>query len=123
MARNRVQHRGRKRPPKKPLDQFLDNVTEMLETVASTALFGAGAVLLGTALGTPSPPRIELPPGLPPEVVSEWERLMGVHGKPTRKRVKMAEAVVGTGVVEDPPPAPKPIKLLKGPDGVYRPET
>lgn len=109
---------GRKRPPKRPLEEFLDHVAEMVETVAATAVFGGGAVLLGRMLGTPPPP-LELPPGLPPEVQAEWERLMGVPPKPAGKRRRKAEM---EAMVEDTP-RPSPVKLLKGPDGVYRPET
>lgn len=110
----------RKRPAKKPLENFLDGLAGMLEDLAGTAIFGAGEVLLGRALGTPAPPRMELPPGLPPEVAAEWERLMGIPPKPargSRRKVETAETVVG-----EPAPRPEPVKLLKGADGVYRPE-
>lgn len=127
--RTRPTRRARdgRRPPRKPLEKFLDNVANMLETVAATAVFSGGAVLLGRMLGTPPPP-LELPPGLPPEVRdelrTEWERLLG--GKPGTATVRTRRAKAETGiVVEDQPdsPPPEPVKLLKGPDGVYRPET
>lgn len=123
MTRRTPRRRGRRRPAKKPLDKFLDSLAGMLETVAATAVFSGGAVLLGRMLGTPPPP-LELPPGLPPEIKAEWERLMGTKrqmridyaGKPTKGKEG--------AVIEGPnkPPRPEPVKLLKGTDGVYRPQ-
>jgi hypothetical protein len=117
MTRRTPRRHPRRRPHRKPLEEFLDNVAGMLETVAATAVFSGGAVLLGRMLGTPPPP-LELPPVLPPEVKAEWERMMGAPPKPVGKRKRKVEEAVEAGES----PRPKPMKLLKGPDGVYRPE-
>lgn len=118
MTRRTTRHRGRRRPPKKPLEKFLDGVARTLETMVSTAVFSGGAVLLGRILGAP-PAAPQLPPGLPPEVVDEWGRITGWRGKPG-DRPRRGKA--GETAEREPPPAPKPVQLLKGPDGVYRPE-
>ncbi len=114
-----------RRPPRsQPLDRFLYDVGSMLETVASTAVFSGGAILLGRLLGTPPPP-LQLPPGLPPEVVAEWERILGKGTAPAARQRK--RETPGAESPDEPPAAspktpPPPVQLVKGPDGIYRPE-
>lgn len=115
----RTQLQRRRKPRKKPPAKgFIDTVLEMLGSTAGTVMAGAGVVLLGRILGEPVRGRIELPPGLPPEIEAEWLRLAGIppddaDAKPEktggrRKRIREPPAEV--------------VNLKKGPDGVYRPE-
>lgn len=129
MARRPARRRSRKRPPRKPLESFLDNLTEVLLDLAGTAIFGGTAVLVGRALGSRAQPRVELPPGLPPEVVAEWEKILA-QGAPARggtsksgraSRAPEREAEVVDSEPCPPRPQRKPVRLVKGDDGIYRP--
>ena len=123
MARRTPLRRPRKRPPKKPFEAFLDNLTGALLDLAGAALFGGATVLVGKALGA-KPKRVELPPGLPPELVAEWDRLAGVSEKPPPppRRHKRAPDGVEEAEAAAPEPRSRPVHLVKGTDGIYRPE-
>lgn len=112
----RRRHSPRRKPPTKG---FLDTVLEMLSSTAGTVMAGAGVVLLSRILGEPVRGRIELPEGIPQEVVDEWGRLCGHWQEPEPPA--------------DPPPAKgrrrsaatkeqPAVELVKGEDGVYRPK-
>lgn len=116
----------RRKPRKKPQAvSFIDLVLDMLTSTTGMVMAGAGAVLLGRVLGEPVRGRIELPPGVPQEIVDEWGRLCNT-GQLGREPEPNAEP--------DTPPAktrrrsstprerPAAVELVKGEDGVYRPK-
>lgn len=119
MAKNRLQRR-RHGPRRKPVDVFVDNVLDMLDATLSTVAFGAGAILLGRALGTPRAPQIEIPAGLPPEIVAEWRRLAGAQPDGAGDKPKGSRGRNRRG--PEAPPQPKVVQLVKGEDGIYHPE-
>lgn len=119
----RGRNRKRRRPVRKnPASEFLNNVLDMLDTAVSTMVFGGGAILLGKILGHPGgPPRIDIPPGVPREVVDEWGRLAGY---PLEESESKPVEGVPAGRKSRPkgPKVEAPIELVKGEDGVYRPK-
>jgi hypothetical protein len=94
--------RRRGKPRKKRTLGFVDAVLEMLESTAGKVMFGAGAVLLGKA---------------------EWRRLAGDSG-PGAEGVHASRAprAPRNGMRKEPP-RPEVVQLVRGADGVYRPET
>jgi hypothetical protein len=85
----------------------------MLDSTLSTVGFGMGALILGRLIGSPHKPQIEIPEGVPPEIVAEWRRLSGAP---------MPDATEGRrGRKLKPPPRPVAVELKKGLDGIYRP--
>lgn len=115
-----TKHIARRKPRKKKPPSFLDTVLEMLTSTAGTVAFGAGAVLLGKLLGEPVRGRIELPPGLPPEIEAEWRRLAGMPAVDAEVETKPEK--VGGRRKRIPEPPAEVVNLKKGSDGVYRPE-
>lgn len=127
MSIRRTRSRSRKRPARKPFEVFLDNLTSTLIDLAGTAIFGGAAVLVGKALGT-KPQRVELPPGLPTNVVDEWNRLAGASPPPPpkpppppRRHKREPDRVEEAEVVDQVVTARPTVQLVKGSDGVYRP--
>jgi hypothetical protein len=80
-------------------------------------------VLLGKVLGSGHIPRIEIPAGVPPEIEAEWRRLAGDSG-PGAEGVHASRAprAPRNGMRKEPP-RPEVVQLVRGADGVYRPET
>lgn len=113
---------ARRKPRKKKPPSFIDTVLEMLTSTAGTVAFGAGAVLLGKLLGEPVRGRIQLPPGLPPEIEAEWRRLAGmpVDQADATDDAKPEKTGGRRKRIQEPPA--EVVQLKKGADGVYRPE-
>ena len=126
MTRRPPRRRTRKKPAKKPFEAFLDNLADSLLDLAGAAIFGGAGVLVGKALGA-KPQRVELPPGLPPDVVDAWGRLTGADTQspprpPPPRRHKRAPDGVEEAEAAAPEPRSRPVQLVKGTDGIYRPE-
>jgi len=125
MARRPPRRRTRKKPAKKPFEAFLDNLAGTLIDLAGAAIFGGAGVLVSKALGA-KPQRVVLPPGLPPNVADEWDRLAGVNPQPPPKPPPRRHKRAPDGVMEVEPvnsaAQSRPVQLVKGSDGIYRPE-
>ena len=109
---------------KKPVESFIDNLLNMLDTAMTTVVCGAGAVLVAKILGMPGRgPQVRIPASAAPEIQAAWDQLSGFDAtdgaqapdaaeagdKPSRRKPKA-------------PPRPKVVQLVKGGDGVYRPQ-
>ena len=127
MTRRRPNRRTRKRPAKKPFEAFLDTLADSLLDLAGAAIFGGAAILTGKVLGT-KPQRVALPPGLPPNVVDAWGRLAGASPlplplpKPPPRRHRRSPGAVEQAEIVDQVVTARPVQLVKGSDGIYRPE-
>lgn len=113
--------RSRRRSPrKKPVAKgFIDTVLEMLGSTAGTVMAGAGVVLLGRILGEPVRGRVELPPGVPQEIVDEWGRLCGMEPSSLQEQPPAKIKRRSSAAKEWPAVA---VELVKGEDGIYRPK-
>ena len=121
----RTTRRRRHGPRKKPAESFIDNLLNMLDTAMTTAVCGAGAVLLAKIIGMPGRGlRVEIPASAAPEIQAAWDQLSGFDAANGAETPDAAEGDTGRKPKGKPkaPPRPKIVQLVKGEDGVYRPQ-
>jgi len=97
----------------------------MLDTAMTTAVCGAGAVLLAKIIGMPGRGlRVEIPASAAPEIQAAWDQLSGFDAANGAETPDAAEGDTGRKPKGKPkaPPRPKIVQLVKGEDGVYRPQ-